>query len=198
LKARKTILVHLLSEGTVQQRHFDRRQQHGWQVGMNDHLKNLITNLGSNTSGCYVCGQSNQNGLRVTFHRDGQQGSRAVYVARLEHDGWPGVLHGGITFALMDEALAWALFFQGLRGVTARTQANFRRPILTGTPLIIRGWTISRKRQLINARAEVRTDDATSELMAETDATMFLLAEDAPKQLPEEELTTSDGGYSQR
>ncbi len=142
---------------------------------MNTGIKELVQR-GDDTSNCYVCGQANPHGLQVKFEREGEHGSRALYTARVEHDGWPGLLHGGITFALMDEAVSWAAFFQGLRAVTARLETNFKRPIPTGTPLLVRGWTVSRKRRLITARAELRVVD-TSDLMADLEATMFLLAE---------------------
>ncbi len=146
---------------------------------MTEKLRALVLQRGDDTSSeCFVCGRQNPHGLKIPFAPEGDNGSSARYTARAEHAGWPGVLHGGVTFSLMDESLGWALFHQGLRGVTARTKTNFKRPIMTGTPLTIRGWIVDRKRNLITARAEVRTDDAQSELLAETDATMFLLVDD--------------------
>lgn len=147
---------------------------------METELKNLVVELGEDTSNCFVCGQANKSGLQIPFVRDGEQGSCARYTARPEHDGWPGVLHGGVTFSLMDEALGWALFFQGLRGVTARAETQFKRPIRAGTAVMIRGWTTGRRRRLISAHAEIRTEGDNSELMAEMEATMFLLAEGEP------------------
>ncbi len=143
---------------------------------MNTDMKDLVLTRGDDTTNCYVCGQANHRGLQVKFERDGEHGSRALYTARAEHDGWPGLLHGGITFALMDEAVAWAAFFQKLRAVTARVETNFKHPIPTGTPLVVRGWTVNRKRRLVTARAELRVVD-TSDLMADLEATMFLIAE---------------------
>ncbi len=131
------------------------------------------------SSECFVCGRDNPHGLGIPFAPEGDNGSAARYTARAEHAGWPGVLHGGVTFSLMDESLGWALFHQGLRGVTARTKTNVKRPLMTGTPLYIKGWIVDRKRNISTARAEVRTDDEQCELLAETDATMFLLVDDA-------------------
>lgn len=148
---------------------------------MTEEIRSLVTELGDDTSQCFVCGHANKRGLQIPFVKDGERGSRAHYTARQEHDGWPGVLHGGVTFALMDEALGWALFYQGLRGVTARVETKFKLPIRTGACVVVRAWTTDRRRELISARAEVRSDDERSELLAELSATMYLLAENAPK-----------------
>jgi acyl-coenzyme A thioesterase PaaI-like protein len=110
------------------------------------------------TKQCYVCGPENLSGLQVPFYRDGETGSTAVYQARAGHGDWPGLLHGGVTVALMDEALGYALYFQGLRGVTARIEARFRAPISIGMNVVIRAWTIDRKRRVVTARAEVSED----------------------------------------
>jgi acyl-coenzyme A thioesterase PaaI-like protein len=160
-------------------------------TGMKNDLRDLVLDQGNNPDQCWVCGQANKDGLRIPFHRDGEHGAKADYTSRVEHDGWPGVLHGGITFALMDEALAWALFFQGIRGVTARAETSFKRPIRTGTPLAIRGWTTTRRRRLITAQAEIRSGAPGLELMAEMEATMFVLAENAPPAEPQAGVTAS-------
>jgi acyl-coenzyme A thioesterase PaaI-like protein len=106
-----------------------------------------------NVRTCYVCGPDNACGLQVAFLADGAHGSRALYTARPEHEGWPGLLHGGVTFSLMDEALGWAVHFQGLHGVTARIDTRFRRPIPIGMPVVIKAWTIDQRRRIATARA---------------------------------------------
>ena len=127
------------------------------------------------TKRCYVCGPENPGGLQVPFFQDGPHGSRALYTARAEHNGWPGMLHGGVTFALMDEALGWAVHFQGLCGVTARADTRFRQPVPIGAKVIIRAWTLEQRHRLMTARAEIRMDNQEQTLLAEIDATMYLL-----------------------
>jgi len=131
--------------------------------------------LNDKDAACYVCGAQNPLGLKVPFVPYGENGSRARYTARKEHAGWKNILHGGVTFALMDEALGWSLYFQGLRGVTAKTEVRFRAPILVGTPLVITAFTRERARRIVRARAEVRREDENSELLAEVNATMYLI-----------------------
>jgi len=134
-----------------------------------------LTELLPKTKHCYVCGPENPTGLHVPFQPDGENGSRATYTAHNEHEGWPGILHGGLTFTLMDEALGWALYFHGLTGVTARVETRFRQPIPVGTKLTIRAWMVERRRRTIKARAEVRGDTEENPLLAEADATMYLV-----------------------
>jgi acyl-coenzyme A thioesterase PaaI-like protein len=128
-----------------------------------------------NTEHCYVCGPRNGSGLHVPFAREGIHGSRAVYTVLAEHCGWPGLLHGGVAFALMDEALAWSLYFQDLYGVTARVETRFRQPIRVGSTLRVRAFTLDRHRRIVNARAEIRLAVADEPVVAEANATMYLL-----------------------
>ena len=137
-------------------------------------VKDLSLRLIRETKDCYVCGPQNALGLQVKFVRDGENGTRAEYTARAEHCGWPGMLHGGISFALMDEALAYALYMQGLYGVTAKVETRFRIPIAVGSQLIIRAWTLEQRRKLVDARAEIRLRQEGEPLVAEATATMYL------------------------
>ncbi len=123
---------------------------------------------------CYVCGFENPMGLHVKYVRDGDQGCRADYVARQEHVGWPGLMHGGLLFTLMDEAVAWALIYAGLRGVTAKAEVRFRQPVTVGSRLTIAGIVLDRSRHAVPARAWISLADNPSEVIAELSATMVL------------------------
>jgi len=129
-------------------------------------------------SKCYVCGPENALGLRVPFAPHGEQGSIARYTARPEHGGWNGILHGGVTFALMDEAFGWALYFQGLPAVTARVETRFHKPIAIGTDIAVCAWVVKQQRRFFGLRAEIRTEDAAQTLLAEADATMYLVRDE--------------------
>ncbi len=124
---------------------------------------------------CFVCGPDNPLGLRIPFVRDGENGSAASYVARKEHGGWNGILHGGVTFSVMDEAFGWCLFFQGIPSVTARIETRFHLPIPIGTKLIIRAWVTGKRKRLFDAKAEVRTEDGGT-LFAEATAVLCEVA----------------------
>jgi len=133
---------------------------------------------------CYVCGPDNPLGLRVPYRRDGKKGSIACYKARAEHGGWSGILHGGVTFALMDEAFGWALYYQQLPAVTARVEAKFHEPIKVGTSVIVKAWVVKERRRLFELHAEVRAEtDGT--LLADADATMYRIGATSPSHVLE-------------
>ncbi len=53
---------------------------------------------------CFVCGQRNPFGLHLVFRQE-EDSIVADFQPREEHQGFPGVIHGGIVAALLDEAL---------------------------------------------------------------------------------------------
>jgi uncharacterized protein (TIGR00369 family) len=122
--------------------------------------------------GCYVCGVENPSGLRLPFLKDGEGGSRAEYVARQEHAGWPGIIHGGLLFTLMDEAVAWACTYAGSRCVTAKAEARFRVPAQVGSTLVVTGRVTHTTSRALRARAEIRQGDDNGPLVAELEAMM--------------------------
>jgi len=123
---------------------------------------------------CFVCGDENLLGLKIKFFPNGTNGSIANYTVRQEHIGWPGILHGGVLFTLMDEAVGWCLYFNNLRGVTAKAETRFRLPAFVGDELIVTGLIIERTRKLARMRAEVRKANNTTNKIAELEATMYL------------------------
>jgi acyl-coenzyme A thioesterase PaaI-like protein len=94
---------------------------------------------------CFGCGQGNPLGLRLRFRRTGPGTVEGVYEAPEHQAGAPGVVHGGIQAALLDETLGFAV--QAARGsdepdfdiVTVEFTLRYKRPAPTGAPLVLRG-----------------------------------------------------------
>jgi acyl-coenzyme A thioesterase PaaI-like protein len=84
-------------------------------------------------------------------------------------------MHGGVLFTLMDEAVAWAVYYSGFRAVTAKAETRFRVPIPVGASLVITGSVVERARRLVRVRAEIQRDDSSDEKVADMVATMYLL-----------------------
>lgn len=85
-------------------------------------------------SNCFVCEPGNDAGLRIPFLHDDEAG---LVIAEFTLDdrfsGPPNYVHGGVTLAVLDEAMAWAaIALAGSFAITRRTSASFVRPVRVG------------------------------------------------------------------
>lgn len=87
------------------------------------------------TAACFVCGRDNRAGLRASVVA-GPGGAFLVVDVPPPFNGMPGTLHGGIVAALLDEAMWYAAFWEGLVTVTAALDVRFVRPVAPGEPLL--------------------------------------------------------------
>ena len=88
---------------------------------------------------CFVCGWENPIGLNVTFYsEDGRV--RARFTPDERHQGFPGLVHGGILFALLDEVISRAAYLMGDWVLTGRVEVRYARPARVGEPLELEGW----------------------------------------------------------
>jgi len=109
--------------------------------------------------GCFGCGPGNPIGLHLAFeaHEDG--GVQASFTPGEEHQGWDGVMHGGLVTVLLDEAMAWAASASTTMYFTGRLEVRYRQPVRTGTPLTVRGWITRNRGRTLETRAEVQSLD---------------------------------------
>jgi len=129
---------------------------------------------------CFACGRANPIGLHLEY--DVARGrAETRFVPRREHTGYDGLVHGGIVTALLDETMGWAIFHQGVWGVTARITVTFRQPVNVGDELVVGGTVTKETRRAIETHGEVR--DAASALLAESDATFLVMPEERRKEL---------------
>ena len=89
---------------------------------------------------CFGCGQANHSGLRMRF-RQTDEGAEADYTVGDMYNGTPGVVHGGIQAALLDEVMGICTHaaYPDDRIVTADFRLRYRRPVPTNVQLLIRG-----------------------------------------------------------
>ena len=87
-------------------------------------------------SNCFVCEAGNEHGMRLRFfHDDNADLVFADYTLGDEYSGAPTYVHGGITLAVLDEAMAWAGIAVGAKfAVTHETSATFDYPVRVGRP----------------------------------------------------------------
>ncbi len=105
---------------------------------------------------CYVCGKQNPAGLAVDFEIDPNERSiRASFTPSDRHQGYEGIVHGGILSALLDEAMAKLAFSLGVPAVTAELTVRFKSSTAPGQVLIVSGRLVEETKRLIRAEAKV-------------------------------------------
>src|SRR5438093_2817572 len=83
---------------------------------------------------CFGCGRHNPIGLHLLFEREGDWVA-ATYMPRREDTGFPGIMHGGLSALLLDEAMGWAMYVDHIFAVTARMETRYRKPVPIDVPL---------------------------------------------------------------
>jgi beta-phosphoglucomutase len=106
-----------------------------------------IIHLSGNRN-AYGRGQDNPIGLKLIFSWDGKT-ARAVFTPGVYHQGWPGIVHGGIILALIDEAAGSVVSFSGLDCVSARVNVKLKRPARINEPLTVSATLREVKRRLV-------------------------------------------------
>ena len=100
-------------------------------------------------------------------------------------------MHGGIVSALLDEAMGWAIFHQGIWGVTARLNVTFRQPVAVGEELRVFGEVVRERSRSIETHGVVaRASDGTA--LAEADAAFLLMPDDRRRQLEQRYSRTDE------
>ena len=87
---------------------------------------------------CFVCGPDNPIGLHLTFRlEDGVCVSE--FTPGENHQGYPGVIHGGMLYSALDDVMANWLYLRGARAYTAKCEIRYRTPAREGEKLELVG-----------------------------------------------------------
>jgi len=130
---------------------------------------------------CFGCGRHNPIGFHLVFERDGE-GVVARYVPRLEDQGFPDVMHGGLLSLLLDEAMGWAMYADGVFAVTAKMEVRFRRAVGLDDPITARARITRQRGRRIEVEATL-TSDSGDVLVEATALFMRMSAADEERAL---------------
>jgi len=96
---------------------------------------------------CFVCGVENPCGLHIRFFNDGYQQVAARVTLGEQYQSYPGMAHGGILAAVLDETMGRALLADGQADTverarfmfTAKMEIRYRRPVPLSEEFTVRG-----------------------------------------------------------
>lgn len=112
--------------------------------------------LGQHYTHCYGCGEAASAGLHMQFTVG--DGVRVVseFVVTDDHEGAPGLAHGGLLTAALDETQATLLWLLRMPAVTARLETDFLAPVPVGSVVRIEASCLGIADRKIYTAAEGR------------------------------------------
>lgn len=93
--------------------------------------------LPSHFKHCFGCGDLHPTGLHLIAHVGDGLSISAEFTVTENHQGAPGLAHGGLLSLAFDEALGKLMWLLRAPAVTARLETDFLRPVPIGTTLHI-------------------------------------------------------------
>src|SRR4051812_47449857 len=107
---------------------------------------------------CFGCAPDHPFGFRLGFTRDGDE-----IVTRMtpteQHQGPPGIMHGGLVATLADEVGAWACILGlGKFGFTVSFSARLKQAVRIGKEVEARGRIVKAGSRFVDVAVEVSQD----------------------------------------
>jgi len=116
-----------------------------------------------NSEMCFVCGRSNPVGLYMQFYDDGKQEVFSEYTVPAHYQSYPGIVHGGVVAAMLDEVVARVAMIGDPHHfmVSVKLQILYRHPVPVDTPLRLVGRILRLRGRLGKAEGRIMLPDGT-------------------------------------
>jgi acyl-coenzyme A thioesterase PaaI-like protein len=125
-----------------------------------------------NSKHCFVCGRENLYGLKLNFYETSPGEVAVEYTVPEQFQGYPGVVHGGIVAAMLDEVTG-RVHMGGDPPrfmFTARLDVRYRKNVPVGQPLRILGHAGKSRESSAIATGQIFGPDG--DLLAEAEAVL--------------------------
>ena len=132
---------------------------------------------------CFVCGKDNPIGLNITFFKDKNK-IRAEFIPESKHQGYKGIVHGGILFSILDETMSKAAFInKGVMTLTVEINVKYRKKAPVGKKIIFTAQMTEDLGRMVEAQADVRLEDGT--LLAEARGKFIVISKEMQREVEE-------------
>lgn len=91
--------------------------------------------LGSHYDQCFGCGQGQPHGLHLRARAGEGVSVTAEFTVTPDHQGAPGLAHGGVLASALDETLGALNWMMHVISVTGRLETDYVRPVPVDTVL---------------------------------------------------------------
>jgi acyl-coenzyme A thioesterase PaaI-like protein len=133
----------------------------------------------------FVSGRRSDVGLRLHYRleRDPERGPLVVtdWTPGEAHVGFPGVTHGGLVAAVLDDVMGRLAVLRRRWVVTARMEVRYRAAAPLGVPLRFEAWATRHRRMSMHAEARALLPDGT--VVTESSGTFLPLTPELERQM---------------
>ncbi len=136
---------------------------------------------------CFGCGELHPTGLHLVAHAGQGVDLTAEFTVSENHQGAPGLAHGGLLSLAFDEALGKLMWLLRAPAVTARLETDFLRPVPMGSTLHISARITGQVSRKVYCEAEGRLNSLVGEIAVKA-AALFVIVpmnhflDNAPKE----------------
>jgi acyl-coenzyme A thioesterase PaaI-like protein len=116
---------------------------------------------------CWGCGSA-AGGIRLPLpEAEGLERYEATFSFDERHQGGPGIAHGGLVSAALDEACGLLATWYRFPAVTARIFVRYRRPVPINLELTVAAWVTGSRGRRMHVDGDLR---ANGDVLAEARA----------------------------
>lgn len=126
--------------------------------------------LGSHYEQCFGCGGEQGHGLHLATRAGQGVDVTAEFTVQPAHQGAPGLAHGGVLTAALDETMGALQWLMQTVAVTARLETEFVRPVPVDTLLHLEAAVRAVHRRKIYAAATGRSGGPDGPVVARAEA----------------------------
>ncbi len=122
---------------------------------------------------CFACHPNNNHGLKLQFFADDDKNEVFTSIKpELHFNGFPGILHGGVQCALVDEVAYWAMFDSIKKiGLTAKIDLSYLKPVPMNTELVVSGKISNHEKRRVEVETVIK---AGEEILTKASVLYFL------------------------
>ena len=140
---------------------------------------------------CFGCGDLHPTGLHLVAYAGDGLDITAQFAVTENHQGAPGLAHGGLLSLALDEALGKLMWLLRAPAVTARLETDFLKPVPIGSTLHISAQITGQVNRKVYTKAEARLNSTDGPIVVRAAALYVIVPMDhflnnAPKEYLEQ------------
>lgn len=120
-------------------------------------MKYKVIQKQKNSKMCLTCGLKNDFGLKASFYELENGEIVAIFKPKVEHQGYPNILHGGMSGAILDETIGRAILIgkENVWGVTVELNLKYHKPVPLNEELRVVGRITRETKRIFEGTGEI-------------------------------------------